>query len=107
MLKRRYESASRIDGVVDVEKLRSGPRNCLERDPSQLFDLTYVTEDLQAMLRSLSRRFGPNGDGGDARGLILAEGVKGQGKSHDMILTYHLFASPELARPWMDDAVAA
>jgi hypothetical protein len=102
MLKRRYSSASRIDGVVDVEKLKSGPRNCLERDPSQLFELTYVTEDLQAMLRSLSRRFGPNGDGGDAPGLILAEGVKGQGKSHDMILTYHLFASPELARLWMD-----
>jgi len=55
MLKRRYGSASRIDGVMDVERLRSGPRNCLERDPSQLFDLTYVTEDLQAMMRLLSR----------------------------------------------------
>src|SRR5688572_8244950 len=102
MLKRRYNSASRIDGVVDVEKLKSGPRNCLERDPAQLFDLTFVTEDLQAMMRSLSRRFSSNGAGGDSPGLILAEGPKGQGKSHDMILTYHLFASPELARPWMD-----
>jgi hypothetical protein len=100
MLKQRYSSASRIDGVVDVEKLRSGPRNCLERDASQLFDLTYVTEDLQAMLRTLSRRFSSNGDG-DSPGLFLAEGVKGQGKSHDMILTYHLFESPDLARPWM------
>ena len=72
MLKQRYGSANHIDDVVDVEKLKSGPRNCLERDPSQLFELTYVTEDLQAMLRSLSRRFSPNGDGGDARGLILA-----------------------------------
>ena len=101
MLKRRYGSASRTDGLVDVEKLKSGPQTCLERDPSQLFDLTYVTEDLQAMLRSLSRRFSPNG-GGDSPGLILAEGVRGQGKSHDMILTYHLFASPDHARPWMD-----
>jgi hypothetical protein len=66
-----------------------------------LFELTYVTEDLQAMMRSLSRRFGSNG-AEDSPGLILAEGPKGQGKSHDMILTYHLFASPELARPWMD-----
>jgi hypothetical protein len=102
MLKRRYSSASRIDGVVDVQKLKSGPQTCLERDPSQLFDLTYVTEDLQAMLRLLARRFSPNGGGGDSAGLILAEGVKGQGKSHDMILTYHLFASPERACPWMD-----
>ncbi len=57
MLKRRYSSASRIDGVVDAEKVKSGPPNCLERDAGQLFNLTYVTEDLQAMLRSLDRRF--------------------------------------------------
>ena len=93
MLKRRYGSASRTDGLVDVEKLKSGPQTCLERDPSQLFDLTYVTEDLQAMLRSLSRRFSPNG-GGDSPGLILAEGVRGQGKSHDMIFDLPSFREP-------------
>ncbi len=102
MLKKRYSSASRIDGVIDAEKVRSGPPTCLERDASQLFNLTYVTEDLQGMLRCLSRRFSQNGTGGDSSGLILAEGVKGQGKSHDMILAYHLFASPARARPWME-----
>jgi hypothetical protein len=103
MLKKRYSSASRIDGVIDAEKVRSGPPNCLERDASQLFSLTYVTEDLQGMLRCLSRRFGQNGTSEDSSGLILAEGVKGQGKSHDMILAYHLFASPLHARPWMEE----
>src|SRR5262249_5498181 len=92
---------SRIDGVVDAEKVKTGPPNCLERDASQLFNLTYVTEDLQAMLRTLSRRFSSNGDG-NSPGLILAEGVKGQGKSHDMVLTYHLFTSPDRARLWME-----
>jgi hypothetical protein len=103
MLKRRYNSASRIDGVVDAEKVKSGPPNCLERDAAQLFNLTYVTEDLQGMLRCLSRRFNQNGTGGDSSGLILAEGVKGQGKSHDMILAYHLFASPQHSGPWMQE----
>src|SRR3990172_10949742 len=103
MLKRRYSSASRIDGVIDAEKVKSGPPTCLERDASQLFNLTYVTEDLQGMLRCLSRRFSQNGTAGDSPGLILAEGVKGQGKSHDMILAYHLFTSPECARPWMEE----
>ena len=102
MLKRRYSSASRIDGVMDAERVKSGPPTCLERDASQLFNLTYVTEDLQAMLRCLSRRFDPNGGNEESPGLILAEGVKGQGKSHDMILTYHLFASPTRAIPWME-----
>lgn len=101
MLKRRYRSASRIDSVVDVEKLKSGPRTCLERDPAQFFNLTYLTEDLQVMLRSLSRRFSPEAND-DVPGLILAEGIKGQGKSHDLLLIYHLFANAEHACPWME-----
>ena len=80
MLKRRYRSASRIDSVVDVEKLKSGPRSCLERDPAQFFNLTYLTEDLQMMLRSLSRRFSPEANDDVSPGLILAEGIKGQGQ---------------------------
>jgi len=102
MLNRRYSSASRIDGVVDAEKAKSGPPNCLERDASQLFNLTYVTEDLHGMLRCLSRRFTPTSKG-DVQGLILAEGVKGQGKSHDMVFAYHLFASPQHSSPWMGE----
>jgi hypothetical protein len=102
MLKRRYSSASRIDGVMDAEKVKSGPPTCLERDAAQLFNLTHITEDLHAMLRSLSRRFNPNAAVGDSPGLMLAEGVKGQGKSHDMILTYHLFTSLEHSCPWME-----
>src|SRR5438093_11214451 len=98
MLERRYGSASRIDGVV-VEKLKSGPQTCLEHNPSQLFDLTYITEDLQTMLRSLSRRFSPNNNE-NSPDLILTEGVRDQGKSYNMILTYHLFANPDHARPW-------
>jgi len=103
MLKRRYSSASRIDSVVDVEKLKSGPRTCLERDASQFFELTYLTEDLHGMLQCLSRRFDRSQTGGgESPGLILAEGVKGQGKSHDVLVAYHLFVSPECARPWIE-----
>jgi predicted AAA+ superfamily ATPase len=72
----------------------------LERDPVQFFNLTYLTEDLQMMLRSLSRRFSPEAND-DVPGLILAEGIKGQGKSHDLLLIYHLFANAEHASPWM------
>ncbi|MET0585167.1 MAG: hypothetical protein ABW099_09825, partial [Candidatus Binatia bacterium] len=67
----------------------------------QFFNLTYLTEDLQMMLRSLSRRFSPEGSD-DVPGLILAEGIKGQGKSHDLLLIYHLFANAEHASPWME-----
>ena len=103
MLKKRYSSASQIDGFVDTEKLRSGSTSCIERNPSQFFALTYLTEDVHNLLRHLNRRFDGNNHGAEeSPGLILAEGMKGQGKSHDLVLTYHLFTNPDVAKPWME-----
>ncbi len=56
MLTRRYTSARRIDSVIDLEKLRSGAKSCLERDSSQFLDLTYLTEDLHAMLSKAAQQ---------------------------------------------------
>ena len=99
MLKKRYRSAKQVDGVIDLERLRSGPEKCIERDPSQFLNLTFPSEDLRTMLQALSRRFSSNEVEGN--GLILAEAVKGLGKSHALLTTYHLFANPEPAKNWM------
>jgi hypothetical protein len=102
VLIKRYKSASQIDSVIDLERLRSGPKACIERDPSQFLGLTYLTEDLQKLLRALSQRFDPSVASKEGTpGLVLAEGVKGQGKSHALLLTYHLFANPGPAQAWM------
>ena len=55
------------------------------------------------MLRNLSVRFAPNAAEANAPGLVLAEGVKGQGKSHALLVVYHLFASPGPAKKWMEE----
>ena len=99
MLKKRYRSARQVDGIIDLERLRSGPSKCIERDPDLFFDLTYPSEDLRGMLQALSRRFSPGED--NKAGLFLAEAVKGLGKSHAMLTAYHLFANPEPAKRWM------
>lgn len=101
MLDKRYRSASTIDSVVDLEKIRSGTKSSLEKDPSLSLSLTYLTEDLRGMLRNLSVRFNTATEA-SAPGLILAEGVKGQGKSHALLVAYHLFASPGPAKQWME-----
>ncbi len=49
------------------------------------------------MLRLLSRRFG----GAASEGTILANAVKGLGKSHALLLAYHLLKSPTEATAWM------
>lgn len=52
------------------------------------------------MLKALSRRFSDETEQ-EGHGLILAEAVKGLGKSHALLTAYHLFASPEPALTWM------
>jgi hypothetical protein len=97
MLNKRYSSARDVEGVVDLERLRSGPETTLERNAVAFFDLTYPTEDIHEALRALSKRFG----GQNAPGLILAQSLKGLGKSHVLLLGYHLFASAPHATAWM------
>ena len=100
MLKKRYRSAKQVDGVIDLERLRSGPAKCIERDPTLFLGLTYPSEDVRAMLQALSRRFSKEKVEGS--GLILAEAVKGLGKSHAVLTSYHLFANPAQAKSWME-----
>lgn len=96
-MKKRFASAGQLDGVVDLERLRSGPPDSIERDAARFLDLTYPSEDVKALLRLLSRRFG----GTASEGTILANAVKGLGKSHALLLAYHLLKSPAEASAWM------
>jgi len=100
MLKKRYRSAKQVDGVIDLERLRSGPAKCIERDPALFLGLTYPSEDLMAMVQALSRRF--SSEKMEGSGLILAEAVKGLGKSHAVLTSYHLFANPAQAKSWIE-----
>jgi hypothetical protein len=101
MLKKRYRSAKQVDGIIDLERLRSGPSKCLERNPDLFFDLTFPSEDLFTMLGALTRRFSENRVEGN--GLFLAEAVKGLGKSHALLTAFHLFANPGPAKKWMEN----
>jgi len=101
-MKKRYKSAKQIDSVIDLEKIQSGPKNCIERNPEVFFSLTYPSSDIHAMLRALSRRYGPSGPDSSETGVFLAESVKGLGKSHGLLTAYHLFSHPEQASTWME-----
>lgn len=100
MLIRRYSTTESLDGVIDLERLRSGPADSLERDARRFFDLTYPSEDLHKVIRGLSQRY----KDGSGPGTVLAQAVKGLGKSHTLLFGYHLFASTEEARAWASKA---
>lgn len=98
MLKKRLASAAQLDGVIDLERLRSGASDCIERDAKRFFDLTFPTQDAHALVRTVSLRF--TGDG--AEGTVLAQAVKGLGKSHSLLIAYHLFKNPDRGREWLN-----
>ena len=60
--------------------------------------MTYPTVDIQRVIKKLAARF--SGDEG-VPGLFLFEGLKGSGKSHLLLLVYHLFKNPAVSRLWL------
>jgi predicted AAA+ superfamily ATPase len=70
----------------------------LEARPEDFFSLTYPTIDIRRVVERIGARFA--GDE-SVPGLFLFEGLKGSGKSHLLLLAYHLFANPEPARQWL------
>lgn len=97
MLKKKFQTASQLDGVIDLERLWSGPSDSIERDAARFFELTFPSDEIHALLRALSARF----SGQHSAGTILAQAVKGLGKSHTLLLAYRLFKSLPEARAWM------
>lgn len=71
----------------------------LEANPRRFFTLTYPTADVRRVIQKLSDRFSKRKD---APGLFLFEGLKGSGKSHLLLLIYHLFENYEIAKNWLD-----
>jgi predicted AAA+ superfamily ATPase len=87
-----------IEGIIDLANLDDPKKRKLEARPAAFLGVTYPTADVRRVLDTLHRRF--SGDA-DAPGLFLFEGLKGSGKSHLLLLMYHLFNSPNAAEPWL------
>jgi hypothetical protein len=88
-----------IDGIIDLANLEDPKGEKLEANPQHFFSLTYPTADVRRVIQKLSNRFS---DRKDAPGLFLFEGLKGSGKSHLLLMIYHLFKNYRIAKEWLD-----
>lgn len=88
-----------IDGIIDLANLDAPRGKRLENNPKRFFALTYPTADIRRVIQTLSDRFTGHKD---APGLFLFEGLKGSGKSHLLLMTYHLFKNYKVAQEWLD-----
>jgi hypothetical protein len=104
LLKPRPEvlSDEGIDGIIDIANVYAKgkkKRLPLEARPRDFFALTYPTADVRRVVEHLHARFA---DDSNVSGLFLFEGLKGSGKSHLLLLVYHLFANNEPAGEWLN-----
>jgi len=88
-----------VEGIIDLANIQYPKAKKLEADPQRFLSLTYPTADVRRVIQKLSDRFSGHKD---APGLFLFEGLKGSGKSHLLLMIYHLFRNYELAKDWLD-----
>jgi len=91
-------SEAGIEGIIDLENLRDPRRRRLESRPADFLGLTYPTGDVRRLVQSIHDRFSGSRD---VPGLLLMEGLKGSGKSHMLLLVYHLLKSQDASRAWL------
>ncbi|MGC8990741.1 MAG: hypothetical protein ACP5MD_11500, partial [Verrucomicrobiia bacterium] len=103
LLKPRPEvlSSEGVEGIIDLANVTaaaSRKKRPLEARPKDVFALTYPTADLRRVVQQIGMRFSGKPD---VPGLFLFEGLKGSGKSHLLLVIYHLFQNRNEAVPWL------
>jgi hypothetical protein len=101
-LKPRKEAISEegIEGIIDLANLKDESKAKVEARPDDFFQLTYPTSDVKKVLNEINTRFSSSKE---SAGLFLFEGLKGSGKSHLLLMIYHLFKHSHIAGEWLKE----
>jgi len=87
-----------IEGIIDLSNLADRRRRKIEARPDAFLSLTYPTAEIRRVIDRLNARFAGHRD---TPALFLFEGLKGSGKSHLLVLAYHLLKNPAEAGKWL------
>ncbi len=88
----------RFQGVLQAHKVTDGDDR-LETDAERLLTATYPSN----ALRNVFDRVADKLEGRDSQGGITLTGPYGAGKSHGLLVLYHMFNSPDVAQSWVDE----
>lgn len=90
--------AGRLQGVIDIERVADSKRRALESRPRDFLQSTYASGEIRRLVEAINKRL----NSAEAEtGLFLAEGPKGVGKSHGLLIPLHLSGSPAECQPWL------
>jgi hypothetical protein len=90
----------RLQSVIDLERVTDSRRRALESRPRDFLACTYVSGEIRRLVEGLNKRLTST----EAEtGLFLAEGPKGVGKSHDLVIPLHLVGSTAECQDWLTE----
>ncbi len=84
-------------GVIYLENV--GEPGALEADPGWVFGHTCLLSEERLVLEKVGEKL----SGRDSRGSFIVMGGMGSGKSHLLLLAYHLFKYPGMAEGWLKE----
>ncbi len=95
---RNEVTEGQFQGVLQAHKV-GDDEDRLENDADRLFSMTYPSDALQTAFDHVDNKL----CGRDSQGGITLSGPYGAGKSHGLLVLYHMFNSPDVAQKWVDD----
>src|SRR5262249_15114579 len=88
----------RLQGVVDLERVGDPKKRALESRADYFLQSTYVSGEIRRLIETINKRLNTS----EAEtGVFLAEGPKGVGKSHGLLIPLHLIGSPAQCEEWL------
>jgi hypothetical protein len=90
----------RLQGVIDIERVADPKRRALESRAKDFLHSTFVSGEIRKLVESINARLNTEEA---VAGLFLAEGHKGVGKSHGLLIPLHLTNSPADCQEWLDE----
>jgi hypothetical protein len=92
--------SGRLQGVIDIERVGDAKRRALESRPRDFLQSTFASGEIRRLVDAINKRL----NSAEAEtGLFLAEGPKGVGKSHGLLIPLHLASSPVECQQWLTD----
>src|SRR6476620_9864926 len=93
--------SGRLQGVIDLERVADPKKRALESRARDFLQSTYVSGEIRRLVESINKRLNT----ADAEtGVFLAEGPKGVGKSHGLLIPWHLVNSATETEAWLRDS---
>ena len=88
----------KLQGVIDIERVADSKHRALESRPRDFLQSTFASGEIRLLVESINKRL----NSAEAEtGLFLAEGPKGVGKSHGLLIPLHMCGSPAECQPWL------